>query len=199
MKEYFEFNIREIKLLHLWIFMFYLLISCSAFSQFDSTNQSSKFVRPYRETALKFVLGGSLQQAYRINDKEYSRKYFEIGLHRTITIFGGQHPPSSFTHGLSFEIAPESSPIYGFKYSAWAQVWCLVLGLGGIYYTDFNYGNFKIRPEFGFGMYPFKLTAGFNIPTIQNKEFKKLQKSQGQITLSILLKLKTIKKELLQQ
>ncbi|HEX2536460.1 MAG TPA: hypothetical protein VHK69_22110 [Chitinophagaceae bacterium] len=154
-----------------------------------------EFRRPYRETALKLLIGGSLQQAYGTNGKEYSRKYFEIGLHRTRTAFGGHHPATTLTHGFSLEVAPEAKPIYGFKYSAWAQAWCFVLGLGGVYYTDFDQGNFKIRPEIGVGLYPFKLSAGLNIPTIRNRDFKPLQRSQGQVTLNILLKGKTLKRE----
>jgi hypothetical protein len=158
-------------------------------------NQRLKLRQPFRETAVKLLVGGNLQQAYRADDKEYNRKYFEVGVHKTLTAFGGHHPPSSITHGLSLEIAPEANPIYGFKYSAWAQVWCFVLGLGGVYYTDFDRGNFKIRPEIGIGMYPFKLTAGFNIPTIRNKEFKEIQRANGQVTLNILMKLKILNKE----
>ena len=165
-------------------------------SQVDTTSSVHfKPLAPYRETALKLLVGGNLQQAYRVDGKEYNRKYFEIGLHKTLTAFDPHHPPGAFTHGISLEVAPEANPIYGFKYSAWAEVWCLVLGLGGVYYTDFDHGNFKIRPEFGIGMHPFKLSAGLNIPTIRNKDFKEIQRANGQVTLNILLKLKTLKKE----
>jgi hypothetical protein len=57
-----------------------------------------------------------------------------------------------------------------------------VLGLSEVYYTDFVHGNFKIRPEIGFGMHAFKLTAGFNVSTIRNKDFKELQHANGQVT-----------------
>ena len=183
------------KIFHSTILVLSLFFSIICFSQKDTTTTKSFTPRPaFRETALKLLLGGNLQQAYKTNGDEYNRKYFEIGLHKAITSFGGHHPPGSFTHGVSIEIAPETKPIYGFKYSAWAQVWCFVLGIGGIYYTDFTYGNFKIRPEFGIGMYPFKLAVGFNIPTIFNKDFQEIQRAYGQITLNLLLKLKTLKK-----
>lgn len=166
------------------------------FSQVDTASKLSvKPLKIYRETALKLLIGGNLQQAYRIDGKDYNRKYIEIGLHKTLTTFDWHHPSSVFTHGISLEIAPESNPIYGFKYSAWVEVWCIVLGLGSVYYTDFEQGNFKIRPEVGIGLYPFKLSAGFNIPTIRNKDFKELQRANGQVTLNILLKLKTLTKE----
>jgi hypothetical protein len=172
-----------------------LSFTIPCFSQVDtSSNLPFKPCKTYRETSLKLLVGGNLQQAYRVDGKEYNRNYIEIGIHKTLTSFDWHHPSSIFTHGISLEIAPESNPIYGFKYSAWMEVWCFVLGLGGIYYTDFEQGNFKIRPEVGFGLYPFKLTGGFNIPTICNKDFKELKRSQGQITLNILLKLKSLKK-----
>lgn len=182
------------KLLHTTTLI--LCLSFSSFSQVDTAfRQNLKFRQPFRETAIKLLVGGNLQQVHRSDSKDYNRKYLEIGIHKTITSFDGHHPASSFTHGLSLEMAPEANPIYGFKYSAWAQVWCFVLGLGGVYYTDFDKGNFKIRPEIGIGMYPFKLSAGFNVSTIRNKDFKELQQAQGQVTLNILLKLKTLKKE----
>ena len=184
------------KLLHTTTLIFCLSFSLSSSCQVDTTsNQRLKFRQPFQETVIKLLVGGNFQQAYRTDGKEYNRKYLEIGIHKTITAFGGHHPASSFTHGFSLEIAPEANPIYGFKYSAWAQVWCFVLSLGGVYYTDFDKGNFKIRPEIGIGMYPFKLSAGFNVPTIRNKDFKELQRAQGQVTLNILLKLKTLKRE----
>jgi hypothetical protein len=184
------------RLLDLAILTLNLSFSVLCFSQGDTSIYKSPSGRPsYRETAIKLLIGGNLQQAYKTNGEEYNRKYFEIGIHKTITDFHGVHGPGTFTHGFSLEVAPQSKPIYGFKYSAWVQAWCFVLGIGGIYYTDFDYGNFKIRPEFGIGMYPFKLTAGINIPTIHNKDFSEVQKAYGQVTLNILLKMKTLKKE----
>ena len=173
-----------------------LSFSVSCFSQVDTASKLPfKPRKMYRETALKLLVGGNLQQAYRADGKEYNRKHIEVGIHKTMTSFDWHHPSSVFTHGVSLEIAPQSNPIYGFKYSAWAEVWCFVLGLGWIYYTDFEKGSFKIRPEIGIGLYPFKLTGGFNIPTLWNKDFKELRRSQEQVTLNILLKLKTLKKE----
>lgn len=176
--------------------LFLILISSPCFSQADSTLISHIKMESYsRKSNLKLLVGGNLQQANQIDGKEYSRKYFEIGLHKTFTTSYGQHPSSIFTHGPSIEISPEANPIYGFKYSAWVEVWLMVLGLSGVYYSDFNHGNFKIRPEFGIGTAPFKLTVGFNIPTIGNKNFKELQRADIQVTLNILLNLKTLKKE----
>lgn len=160
-----------------------------------SDNQTFSMQAPYRNTDLKLLIGGNLQQAYKTDKKEYSRKYFEIGLHKTVTTSYGHHPAGVFTHGPSIEIAPGNDPIYGFKYSAWGEVWLMVLGISGVYYTDFNHSNFKIRPELGIGASPFKLTFGYNVPTINNKKFKALQRSGLQITLNILFTLKKIKRE----
>lgn len=171
---------------------FILTIPC--FSQVDTgSNLHFEPRQNYRETALKLLIGGNLQQVYRMDGKEFNRKHIEIGLHKTLTSFDWHHPSSVITHGISLEVAPGSNTIYGFKYSAWAEVWFFVFGLAGVYYTDFDKGNFKIRPEIGVGMYRFKLSAGFNIPTIRNKDFEALQRSYGQVTLNILLKLKTLR------
>ncbi len=144
---------------------------------------------------MKLLIGGNLQQAEDENQMEFTRKFFEIGIHKTVTAYDWHHPSAMWTHGLSVEVSPGDKTILGFKYGAWGEFWLFVLGLNGIYYTDFEKGNFKIRPELGIGAHPFKLTFGYNIPTIQNSKFKEMQKSNLQITLNILLKLKTLKRE----
>lgn len=178
------------------IFFLFVVSTKLCFSSGDTTLPgNTKPPASYRKSDVKLLVGGNLQQAYKHDGQEYSRKYFEIGVHKTVTASYGHHPATAFTHGPSVEIAPEINPIYGFKYSAWAEVWLMVLGLSAVYYSDLTHGNFKIRPEFGIGAAPFKLTAGFNVPTIGNKNFKELQRAQMQVTLNILLKLKTLKKE----
>ena len=173
--------------------VFLSLITSHCFSQEDTAWKPP--FKTYKETAIKLLVGGNLQQAKDENQKEFTRKYLEIGIHKTITAYDWHHPSAMWTHGLSVEISSADKTIFGFKYGAWGEFWLFVLGLNVIYYTDFQKGNFKIRPELGIGAHPFKLTFGFNIPTIQNAKFKELQKSYGQITLNVLLKLKTLKRE----
>ena len=155
--------------------------------------QLYSFRKQDRETAYKLLLGFNFQGSTQV-DKDKTLKYFEIGLHRTITDFGGIHPPTALTYGLSTEVLLGAPAICGIKGSAWTSVWGFVLGISTIYYTDFQYGNFKIRPEIGLGFYPFKLSFGYNIPTIYNKDFERVRRNDLQITLNILIKMKTLKK-----
>jgi hypothetical protein len=151
--------------------------------------------RNYRETAYKLLVGANFQGSTREEHQDISRKYVEVGLHRTLTDYRGRHPPIALTYGLSTEILLDPDPIYGFKVSGWATAMLFVLGASTVYYTDFEKGNLRIRPEFGVGMHPFKLTVGYNIPTFWNKEFERMRYADLQVTLNLLLKLKTIKKE----
>jgi hypothetical protein len=151
--------------------------------------------RSYRETAVKFLAGAHLQMAKDRNDSAYSRKLLEIGIHRTVAFDGLQHPKSAVTIGPSLEFSLGETPVYGFKFGGWINANLLTLGISSIYYTDFHRGNFKIRPEIGFGFHAAKLTMGLNIPTIANGDFFPLKSSLLQISFNALLKVKTIKKE----
>lgn len=176
------------------LFITFILAGITGFSQAD-TLPVSKLWPQYREKASTLLMAVNLQQARNVFQEEYSRKYIEIGMHRTIVATYGYHPRTVLTHGPSIEVSPEKTPIFGFKYGAWAVGSLFSLGVSAIYYTDLHHGNFKIRPEFGFGAYPFRLVMGYNIPTISNASFEKLKRSDGQITFSILLKLKTITRQ----
>ena len=176
--------------------LFLLLLSMGATGQTapDSLPAFRNFRKPYTEKAYKLLLGFNWQGSPR-GDTAKTLRYAEIGLHRTFTGFDGRHPPISWTYGLSTEILLHKNPVYGFKASAWATAFLFAAGISAVYYTDFHYGNFKIRPELGLGMYPFKLTFGYNIPTFFNKDFERLRKNDLQITLNILLKIKTIERK----
>lgn len=167
---------------------FFLVNQCA--SQPDSTGRIP--VKPHTERAIKLLVGGSLQEAG--STASAARKYFEVGIHKTKTIYTPIHPAAAITHGLSVEVSPSNKTIYGFKYGTWGELWLFVAGINGIYYTDFDHGSFKIRPELGFGAYPFKLTVGYNIPTINNRDFKEIQNARFQVSLNVLLKLKTLRK-----
>ena len=146
-----------------------LLITNRCFSQ-DSTMRYSKD-KVLEEKAIRLLVGGDLQFAHIDTQKEFTRKYVEIGiLYQDRT--DGHISEGSFTQGLSVEISLAGKNIYGFKYSAWLEAGLVIFGLSTIYYTDFDHGNFKIRPELGIGAYPVKMSAGINIPTIHNADFK---------------------------
>lgn len=195
--------------MHLKYIIAFLLLICSigSYASMDTLYRVKPFIadtlhpkrpdrlRPYRETALKFLVGAHLQMAKDHNDSTYSRKLLEIGMHHTTTIDGLRHPKSVITIGPSLEFSLGEAPVYGFKFGGWINVNLITLGISSIYYTDFHRGNFKIRPEFGIGFHAAKLALGLNIPTIANADFFPLKSSLVQLSLNILLKVKTIKKE----
>ena len=151
--------------------------------------------RTHREIAYQLLIGFHLQGSSRNDPGIGTRKYAEIGLHRTLTGVRGPHPPGGFTYGFSTEVLLDKHPIYGVKVGTWASAMLLGLGLQAIYYTDFREGNFKIRPEFGIGTPSFKLSFGYNIPMPYNQDFARMRYADLHLSLQGLLKLKTIKKE----
>jgi hypothetical protein len=185
--------------MHLKYLIVLLLLICNAntYGNADTLYRARPFgeKRPYRETALKLLTGAHLQMAKDQNDSTYSRKLLEIGMHHTITVDGLRHPLSALTLGPSLEFSLGEAPVYGFKFGGWINANLMTLGISSIYYTDFHRGNFKIRPEFGVGFHAAKLTMGINIPTIANRDFFPLKSSLIQLSLNLLLKVKTIKKE----
>lgn len=172
-----------------YILSFFLLLAATGSYASADTAYSR---RPSTELALKFLAGAHLQMAKDHNDSTYSRKLVEAGVHFTITGDGLRHPKSAFTIGPSVEFSLGESPVYGFKFGGWVNVNLITFGLSTVYYTDFHRGNFKIRPEAGVGFHAAKLTMGLNIPTIANKDFFPLKSSLMQISLGILLKVKTL-------
>jgi hypothetical protein len=83
---------------------------------------------------------------------------------------------------LSEEIHLSNKDVYGTKVGAYFHYF-LDVGMALVYYTDFTKGNFKIRPEFGWGMGSFRIAGGYNIPTINNKAFADLSNSKGQLVI----------------
>lgn len=171
--------------------LFILSSSCIVYGQSNIDSSLMLSMRSYTEKSVTLLTGVNFQQQKVDGANDKTRTFYEIGVHKTKTFKAGFHPASSVTQGISFEISNDIKTIVGFKYSAWAQAWCFVAGFSTIYYTNFEKGNFKVRPEFGIGASVFKLTVGYNIPTLFNADFKELKQSGGHITLNILLKLKT--------
>ena len=184
-----------IKFMHLKYPLILLLVQLCSFCTYGSADTAHSRLKLYNEKALRVLVGGHLQMTKDENGKEQSRKYMELGLHlTTLSDWSIHHPPTTFTYGPSLEFSPGATNIYGFKLSSWINVSLFALGLSTVYYTDFNRGNFKIRPELGLGFPATKLTFGLNIPTFGNADFPQLKSSLAQLSLNILLKVKTIKR-----
>lgn len=183
------------QLLFLW---FILVINLTIHAQNQTNNDSTTFrkIKEFRfQRAYKLLLGLNLQTNSHAEEDKKIRLYIaEIGLHRTLTARSKFSFPTTFGYGISTEIIMDKNPIYGFKATAWTAGYLfLALGLSTVYYTDFQYGNFKIRPEFGIGSYPFKLTIGYNIPTFYNSDFDRMRQQDTQFTLNVFLKIKELK------
>ena len=79
----------------------------------------------------------------------------------------------------------------GTKAGFWAAEQAGGLGLSAIYYTDFESGAWRLRPEAGIGLSRFKITYGYNIP-LTNKSFEKVNRNN--ICLNILIGIKEVRK-----
>lgn len=166
-----------------------MLATIPCFAQED-TSRAGAYYGPYRhfrEKAVTVLVGGHLQYAKNEQEQVYTRKLLEVGVHRTIST-----PYAVATHGPSVEVSLEHHPLAGFKYGAWTDVYFVALGLNALYYTDFKEGTFRLRPEFGLGVYRVKLSVGYNIP-VTNKSFYPLREPEAQVTLNWLIRLKTLK------
>ncbi len=130
----------------------------------------------YRHTGI--VTGFHIQHSMH-NDVNTLR-YLELGLARTIHEYG-RHGPVSMGIYFGEEIYPGSQPVFGTKAGIFTH-YLIDLGFAAVFYTDFKYGNFKLRPEMGIGMGDFRAVVGINIPTLRNRDFHRLQKNYGQIS-----------------
>lgn len=137
----------------------------------------------YRKTAL--VTGYHLQFNSRKGSGDL--QFLELGLARMIEQ-NGRHGPVTMGVYVSEEIYPGKQSIFGTKAGVFLH-YMFDLGFSAVYYTDFRNGNFRLRPEFGIGFMGMRAVAGFNIPTIRNKDFYRLQKNYGQISLQLFIKL----------
>jgi hypothetical protein len=174
-----------------------ILLVCSlasrpSFSQVDSSADGERYYgsyRHFREKAVTLLVGGHLQYAKDEQEQDYTRKLLEVGVHRTIST-----SYAVVTHGPSVEVSLERKPLAGFKYGAWTNNYFFALGLNALYYTNFDEGSFRLRPEFGLGVYRVKLSVGYNMP-VTNKSFYPLREAGAQVTLNWLFRLKTLKYE----
>jgi hypothetical protein len=132
------------------------------------------------------IIGGFHWQG---SSQSKTLRYVEIGLAKTKHYFG-YHGPASFALYVSEEMYfGEQTNIWGTKIGAWTH-YLFDLGLSLVYYTDFEKGNFKIRPEIGVGMGRLRIVGGYNIPTIENRAFKELRKNTLQATIQFMVPVK---------
>lgn len=140
--------------------------------------QKAKRFVTYLNTEL--VTGINFQEIH-YGDYKGTRRLAEFGIARSIHKLG-LHGPISSGVVASEEIALNEKSVFGTKVGGYMH-YLFDFGLFVIYYTDFQKGNLKLRPEFGVGFGGLRIVAGYNIPTIDNKAFNALRKSDGQITV----------------
>lgn len=150
-----------------WLLFLYLIILVSTVSaQTDTVKHhsgDSTIMRSYQQEKHLSILVG-----YNF----WGHHFGELGIAYNLIATTGYHPYASAAF-ISSEIEIQKNPIIGPKIGVWATGGASGMGLGLnlIYYTDFEDSSLRFRPEIGFGIHPFKVLYGYNIP-IYNKDFK---------------------------
>lgn len=90
----------------------------------------------------------------------------ELGL--SANIWGTNRHPYSAAAYLATEVRVDRPGIFGVKAGVFATGG-FAMGAQAIYYTDGTEGSFVLRPEYGIGIFKFKLTYGYNF-RITNKD-----------------------------
>ncbi len=172
----------------------FLLVLCLvAFTQISSAQPDTLLWYhsiPDPEWRFQLLLGLNSHFSGADESEGRGRKFFEVGLHRSLAMYDVHHPSGLLTHGPSVEFSLGDEPLYGFKYGSWLTFWMFSFGLDGVYYTDLRLGDFRIRPMVGFGSTRLRLALGFNLRTFKDKDFDALQQESGQVTLNYLLGLR---------
>jgi hypothetical protein len=153
-----------------------VLIYNTSFAQ-DTTYRRSPLFYTMRSTDL---LIGVHWQGNSRDDK--TLRYYEIGLARGKYISTMESYFGMAVYASEEMYFGRDKNIYGTKIGAWAH-WLFDVGASAVYYTDFKRGNFKIRPELGFGAGRLRIVGGYNIPTINNKAFDELRRNNWQASI----------------
>lgn len=115
--------------------------------------------------------------------------FLELGYARSFVAYGGHHGPGAAVMSISQSFSINREFVTATRVGMSVRAWLASMGLYVSYYTDFEYGNLKIAPEFGMGFPHFKAVMGFNIPTIYNKDFTAVQHGGYQFTVNFNLPL----------
>jgi hypothetical protein len=164
--------------------LFLLSLQCNLYGQ-DTTavRRMNPFYKSFKKTELLVGINWQGNTA----DKTHTLRYVEVGVARSLHD-DSRHGPVSFGLYVSEEMYfGSNTTVFGTKLGSYLHGMLADFGLAMIYYTDFKKGNFKLRPEIGFGMGPVRLVVGFNVPTINNKAFELLRQNNLQISFQFLI------------
>lgn len=155
----------------------FVVFYCQGLLAQDSTAKRSLFWGTVRSTDL--LLGIHWQGSTKHNK---TLCYYEIGIAKGkyISWFEGHSGVAVYASEEMY--FSKDKNIFGTKIGAWMHM-ILDVGLCAVYYTDFQRGNLKIRPELGFGAGRLRFVGGYNIPTINNKAFEALRKNNAQASI----------------
>ncbi len=111
-------------------------------------------------------------------------RYYEIGIAKGkyVSWFEGHSGVAVYASEEMY--FSKNKNIFGTKVGGWIHM-ILDIGLCAVYYTDFQKGNLKIRPELGLGAGRLRFVGGYNIPTVNNKSFEELRKNNLQASLQL--------------
>jgi len=157
-----------------------ILIATQSYSQSNDSTQNFAIRNGDKYLSLLFGYNG------------WTNNFGELGLAKNQLNEVGPHPLGwTLFASTEFKLSTHET-IIGPKIGVWAGggVGLVAVGLCTIYYTDFDKGTWRLRPEIGFGLDRFKLVYGYNIP-LTNKEFDKINESN--ISLTVLLQIKKMK------
>lgn len=143
-------------------FFINLFLATQAFSQTDTVVQQ-KYI-PSVSQHVSILAGYSFWHYHNI----------EIGVASNTFSTVGHHAYTS-AYYVSSEVFIDRNPIIGPKIGGWISGGVGAMALGGslIYYTDFDQGTLRLRPEIGMGIGAVKLTYGYNIP-LANRSFNRI-------------------------
>ena len=156
-----------------------------AFSQIDTVSRKPDTVKHdrlyYKSHQIKFL---SLLAGYNFN--KYN--YLEIGIAKNTFGVVGPHPASS-AYFVSVEVRPVHKFVMAPKIGGWfaGGLGGIAMGVNLLYYTNFNSGSLRFRPEIGLGIEGFKFVYGYNI-ALSNSAFGDVNKSNFGIVGLIPLK-----------
>jgi hypothetical protein len=171
--------------------LFFLLLPVFSLAQEPAaTADSLKINRElYRVKSHDLIIGNHLVAGEESEFEGPSFYFLELGYARTISARGGHHGPGTAVMSVSQSFAINREFVTATRVGMSFRGWLASMGLYLSYYTDFEYGNLKIAPEFGMGLPNFKAVMGFNIPTINNRDFAAIQHGLYQFTLNFNLPL----------
>lgn len=152
----------------------------------DSTEVKNEF---YKVKSNDLIIGNHLLGGKEEKLEGAPFYFLEVGYARSITSYGGNHGAGVTVMSISQAFAINREFVTATRVGMSVRGSLASLGLYLSYYTDFEYGNLKLAPEFGMGFPNFKAVMGFNIPTLYNKDFDAIQYAPYQFTVNFNLPL----------